>query len=285
MAAKFRELSTNVEVIYFMLLFCNLNWADQLQKFLCTMGKLMSYLETHLEKFLRKMTSISSNLIGIILLCFHYQPITYLYVSQVEIIFLLWYNSSCSIRLISRKFSIATMLSSSSSTSSSVGSSLVPLFSWLLNLENRALWLSVSHACLVKIIWSKWSLWVFIHFATSAGLAFQPVLPSSKMSRTNFSQRLVNLVGGFCEDSKTFVKWVKEDSLFLGQAFRKVDLFQSCQVCLSIFYCPDQGHCHQSSQTCWKKNPNIPIWYNDNKISLQGPFTFSLAVTECLFTK
>ncbi len=197
------------------------------------------------------MMSISSNLIGK-MLCFHYQPIMYLYVLQMEIIFLLWCNSSSSIRLISRKFSIATMLFSSSSTSSSVGSSLVPLFSWVLNLENRdLLWLSVSHACLVKIIWSKWSLWVLIHFETSAGLAFQPVLPSSKMTWTNFSQRLVNLVGGFHKDNKTFVKWVKKDSLFLGQAFRKVDdLFQSCQVYLSIFYCPDQGHCHQSSQTC-----------------------------------
>ena len=41
------------------------------------------------------MTTISSNLIGQILLYFQYRPITYLYVSQMEIIFRLWYNTSC----------------------------------------------------------------------------------------------------------------------------------------------------------------------------------------------
>ena len=73
---------------YFMLLLCDLlNWAGQLMA------------RTQLQKgqidvLLRKITPISSNLIDQILLCFQYRPITYLYVSQMEIIFRLWYNFS-----------------------------------------------------------------------------------------------------------------------------------------------------------------------------------------------
>ena len=58
----------------------------QLQKFRCARGQM--------DVVIRKMTPISSNVIGQILVCFQYRPMTYLYVSQMEIIFRLWNNSN-----------------------------------------------------------------------------------------------------------------------------------------------------------------------------------------------
>ncbi len=87
-------------------LISKLSWSDigahvQLQ---------VSFRYGQIDALLRKMTSLSSNLIGQILLCFLYWPITYLYVSQMEIIFRLSYNNylcliwHCLLRLFAQPF-------------------------------------------------------------------------------------------------------------------------------------------------------------------------------------
>ncbi len=82
---NFANQTRTLRLIYFMLLLCDLNWAGQL--IACTRKRKVSLRYGQIDALLRKMTSISSNLIGQILVCFQYRPITYLYVSQMEIIF------------------------------------------------------------------------------------------------------------------------------------------------------------------------------------------------------
>ncbi len=75
-----------------LLLLCDLNWDGQLMP-RARNCKSWSLRYGQIDELLRKMTSISSNLISQFLLYFQYRPITYLYVSQMESIFRLWYNN------------------------------------------------------------------------------------------------------------------------------------------------------------------------------------------------